>query len=330
MLALGDPEAVLAVRFGALGDGLLARPALFALRRRFPAAALQVLAPGGAAPFLCPPADRATASDGEAGAALFHGRAALWPGMPPGRAVVWRTEPDLALTTGLAALGVREVLWAPSLPPADHSIHVADLLQRGLAPWGVAPVDPDELPPPMLAGHARRWARAWLQEQVDGKAPLAVLLPGSGSPRKNWPGFGELASGLRAAGFAVVLVGGLADEEALAVARRGAGEGVAVVAGQPLERVAGLLAEAAVVVANDSGPAHLAAALGVPTLALFGPSDPRRWRPRGPRAQVVALGEPCADCHANAIPICRHGDRWRERSAEPVLAQVLAIGGVPG
>lgn len=330
MPAVGHPEAVLAVRFGALGDGLLARPALFALRRRFPAAPLQVVAPGGAAPFLCPPADRATASDGEAGAALFRGRAALGPGRRPGRAVVWRTEPDPALAAGLAALGVREVLWAPSLPPADHAIHVADHLQRSLAQWGVAPVDPDDLPPPVLAGHARRWARAWRREQVDARARLAVLLPGSGSPRKNWPGFGELASGLRAAGFAVVLVGGPADEEALAVARRGAGEGVAVVAGQPLERVAGLLAEAAVVVANDSGPAHLAAALGVPTLALFGPSDPRRWRPRGPRAEALALGEPCADCRADATPICRHGDRWRERSADLVLAQVLAIAEAPG
>jgi ADP-heptose:LPS heptosyltransferase len=157
-----------------------------------------------------------------------------------------------------------------------------------------------------------------------------VLLPGSGSPRKNWPGFGHLARRLVAAGCAVVLVGGPADGEALAAAREVAGGEVALVADEPLDRVAALLAEAAAVVANDSGPAHLAAALGVPTLALFGPSDPHRWRPRGPRAEFLVLGEPCADCRANAIPVCRHGDRWRERSAEPVAARALAIAEVRG
>ena len=57
-----------------------------------------------------------------------------------------------------------------------------------------------------------------------------------------------------------------------------------------LETLAGLAAEAVTVVANDSGPAHLAAAVGAPTVALFGPTRPEHFAPRGRQVRVVAAG----------------------------------------
>jgi heptosyltransferase-3 len=56
---------------------------------------------------------------------------------------------------------------------------------------------------------------------------------------------------------------------------------------RPLTEVAALLARCDLYVGNDSGPSHLAALTGAPTLALFGPTDPRRWRPLGPRVTVL-------------------------------------------
>jgi heptosyltransferase I len=63
------------------------------------------------------------------------------------------------------------------------------------------------------------------------------------------------------------------------------------------------------VIANDSGPIHMAAALGTPVLALFGPSDPARTGPYGPRHVVLRGGEPCEPCYKRecpreSLPVC--------------------------
>ena len=118
-----------------------------------------------------------------------------------------------------------------------------------------------------------------------------ILQPGSGGPRKNWPPscFHELAPLARdATGFAVVVVLGPAELER---ADRGADElhsvADAVFEAPRLPLLAGLLAGAAVYVGNDSGVSHLAAACGAPTVAVFGPTDPAVWAPRGPSVRVL-------------------------------------------
>ena len=74
--------------------------------------------------------------------------------------------------------------------------------------------------------------------------------------------------------------------EALAV-------GATVLSGSPLPDVAGVLAACRAYVGNDSGVTHLAAALGLPVVAIFGPSDPEKWAPRGDRVRI--LRDPCLD-----------------------------------
>ncbi len=100
----------------------------------------------------------------------------------------------------------------------------------------------------------------------------AVLHPFSGSPRKNWPlaRFEELARALAA-------------EMPVEWAAR-PGE----LRFQSLDDLGRWLAGARVYIGNDTGVTHLAAAAGVPTLALFGPTDPRVWAPRGARVRVIA------------------------------------------
>ncbi|HET8646880.1 MAG TPA: glycosyltransferase family 9 protein, partial [Vicinamibacteria bacterium] len=113
-----------------------------------------------------------------------------------------------------------------------------------------------------------------------------ALHPGSGSPAKNWPPgrYASLARA-RAGGRPWLLVEGPADAEA---ARSLAGEAGAVRAHGLDARVLGaLLARAGLVVGNDSGVTHLAAACGAPTLALFGPTDPLQWAPLGTRVEAL-------------------------------------------
>ena len=67
--------------------------------------------------------------------------------------------------------------------------------------------------------------------------------------------------------------------------------------GAPLPTIFGVLARASAFAGNDSGLMHAAAALGVPTLGVFGPGDFTRWRPVGPRAAAVSLELACSPCY---------------------------------
>jgi heptosyltransferase-2 len=155
----------------------------------------------------------------------------------------------------------------------------------------------------------RKSARLLLQrEGWDGRSPLIGVHPGaSGSRAKIWSGsrFGEAAAKLSAAmGARVVLLGG-PSESALAVEVEASLEGSALrLQGKTsLGELIGVLSELSLFLANDSGPMHLAAALGVPTIAIFGPTDPTETGPLGPRAKFVREPVDCSPCLYRDCPI---------------------------
>ena len=116
-----------------------------------------------------------------------------------------------------------------------------------------------------------------------------------------------------------MLVTGGPDERALAtsVAARMTTPAVALAGETPLGTLAALLGRARLVLGADSGPLHLAAALGTPTLRLYGPTDPRRFGPWGTPehhriARVALPCSPCGNlvappCGARALPPCMRG-----------------------
>ena len=142
-------------------------------------------------------------------------------------------------------------------------------------------------------------AGAWLAARGIGPAEAVVLQPGAGSAAKVWPGFAALAHRLRAAGIPVAALAGPADGPVVqALLEAGALEESSVVRHWPLSEIAALLSLARALVGNDSGPTHLAAAVGCPTVALFGPTDPALWAPLGAHVRAIAGpagGAPWAD-----------------------------------
>jgi ADP-heptose:LPS heptosyltransferase len=117
-----------------------------------------------------------------------------------------------------------------------------------------------------------------------------VLAPGAGSAAKRWPldRWGQLAQELQLprVRWAILLGPAEADlrEEARSLAEA---IGAEVLDTPELESLPARLARSRLFVGNDSGPTHLAAATGCPTLALFGPHSQPRWEPRGARVMVV-------------------------------------------
>jgi len=132
------------------------------------------------------------------------------------------------------------------------------------------------------------------------EGPLVGICPGAAyGPAKMWSPekFAGVARTMAAAGFSVAVFGSASEVE---LARRVAGEtrGVASLAGvTTVSELAGCLALCSVVIANDSGAAHLAAAAGTPVVAIFGSTDASWTRPLGPRTVVVTARDvPCAPC----------------------------------
>jgi heptosyltransferase-3 len=122
---------------------------------------------------------------------------------------------------------------------------------------------------------------------------LVLLHPGSGGLHKCWPlgNYAALADVLSAQGLRPIILAGPAELERWDEQMRGLGSRCTVIADPPLPALIGLAAMAAGYVGNDAGPTHLAAAVGAPTVALFGPTDPQVWRPLGPGVQVLRSAE---------------------------------------
>jgi heptosyltransferase-3 len=160
-------------------------------------------------------------------------------------------------------------VFAP-LPPVT-GVHAADwlLLQLGL--------------PVAQAGDS-------LFRSARGAAPRAILLhPGAGGEHKRWPRarFLELAGELARTGHEVAVAFGPVELERDDPRAWPWPRGTAFAASGDAVTLAQQLAASRACIANDSGPAHLAAALGVPTVAVFGPTDPTVWAPRGGHVRVV-------------------------------------------
>jgi heptosyltransferase-1 len=143
----------------------------------------------------------------------------------------------------------------------------------------------------------------------------AVLLPGTNWETKRWPveKFAGLVGPLRERfGLECVLAGG-ADAAAMAKDMPGV---IDVTGKTSLKQLTALLERAELVVANDSGPMHIAAALGRPLVTPFGPTNPVRTGPFGRMESVVRLDLPCSPCYSRQ---CSHRSCLRWLGVEPVL-----------
>ncbi|OGQ84353.1 MAG: hypothetical protein A3F90_15710 [Deltaproteobacteria bacterium RIFCSPLOWO2_12_FULL_60_19] len=151
------------------------------------------------------------------------------------------------------------------------------------------------------------WAAEFAQGRGLGDRRILVLAPGSGAREKNWPVefFLEVSRWWRCeTGGQVLVVYGPAEEERLG--EPGRWDGAIQVRGLSLGKVAALLSRCDLYLGNDSGLTHLAGALGIETIALFGPTDAAQWAPRGRSVTVVSRNVPCSPCSSSAMKRCAH------------------------
>jgi ADP-heptose:LPS heptosyltransferase len=151
----------------------------------------------------------------------------------------------------------------------ERKVHTAEHLASAIFFLG-APVE--EIPRARLVAAAPAAAKSY-----------AVIHPVAAAPEKTWraEGFLAVAARLREWGLEPVFIGGREDDLTPFGAFR-------TVSGAPLGEIKSLVSGASLFVGNDSGPAHMAAAFGVPVVALFGPSDPAIWGPWRTASEVIS------------------------------------------
>jgi heptosyltransferase II len=139
-----------------------------------------------------------------------------------------------------------------------------------------------------------------------GALAVGLHLGAAFGSSKQWPAaaFAEVASRLRERGLRPILLGSPADAEMADAVSTCAGWAIpSLVARDRLELLPRLLTRLACLISSDTGVAHLAAAIGTPTVTLFGPTDPRLTAPRSRAATRVEGRAPCAPCFLPRCPI---------------------------
>ena len=276
----------LILRPGAIGDTLLAFPVLRALRAQYIHPHITFVGNASVLPLALAFEVAETVSDYEhmRWSELFSAHGIHSPALQDllqhiDSAICWLRDPEGMVEHNLLMAGVRHVIVAPGRP--RESMHLVDYLAQTIGlPKPVGIHTPFTLP----------------GSGVPRPAQTVAIHPGSGGANKCWPAHHfaaiiEWLWNLTAQGYPVLLLSGPADQESINdVLRRLAPREPAMLErmiNEPLLAVASQLQQCRCYLGNDSGITHLAALLGIPTIALFGPSDPATWRPVGPEVVVI-------------------------------------------
>ncbi len=197
-------------------------------------------------------------------------------------------------------------LWTKErIPPRELARHMVLHYLEFARHLGAEPAEPRHLLPVDAAADA--WAESLVREL--GGEPVLVNL-GATKPANRWipERFGALASALARDGVPVCFTGAPGDRAVAAAARAAAGAArVRDLVGQTsLCQLVALTRRARLFVGCDTGPMHIAAAVGTPVVALFGPADPVRTGPWGEGHRIVRVPPPCAPCHRKTCNQPRH------------------------
>jgi heptosyltransferase II len=308
------PRTVIVVRSGALGDIVYTAPAVEALATAWPESRIVFVTKSRFAELVRhnPHVDEVLAR--EDGESLVHFRAR-----------VAKLEPDAALDLHgkiasrlICSLAERRVRffkrpWTQSLAVRlrlrPHRAHATIAARYHRA---VEELVGKELPPGKLrywvSDDARRaYADLAQSTGLDLTKPILGMAPGAAWETKRWPAdrFGALASRALDAGVQVALTGSDSEAPILERVRDAAPRAVNLAGKVPLSLLGAFVEKCSAFVANDSGPMHIARALCVPTLALFGSTDPGQFDFTGHAALSVPL--PCAPCSLYGLARCPQG-----------------------
>lgn len=292
-------RTILIVHPGALGDVLLAVPAIRSLSARFPQHETVLVASAAVSRLLwdCGLIDHWIPMEGQACLGLFSETLSLSKELQSwlnrcDRAVAWTEDKDGALALVLRSMGVARIHIQSPFSHGLRARHQSDRFLETLdeTAGDISSEGTVQLPSPLVErGKDYLEALGIARDQ-----PLVLVHPGSGSahkclePRR----IASLIERLQQAGMCPLVLEGPADRDAVSHALQLISKPPPVLRDLELTLLAGVLTQVRFYVGHDSGVTHLSALLGVRTIVLFGPTDHRRWAPHGSRVSILR-GVPC-------------------------------------
>ena len=333
-----EAQSVLVIHQGALGDFVLALPALETLRKVFPQAKSVMMGYPRILELVERRfyADDILSVDQKGMASFFAQEGSLDPALSQffkrfDLVVVFGRDGEGTIIRNLKRVCEGRVLHVRSFPAWDEKVHLTDHLLRQIAQYGFPASR--SIPKLYLKEEDRQWARDfWKNKGVtsEERSRVAILHPGSGSKKKVWPlnRFLDLAHRLQDdLGSKILIVLGPAEGPEVQKAFEGIGSNMPVVAKElTLLQLASVMEGCRFFAGNDSGISHLAAAVGLPTVAIFGPTDQRVWSPRGEKTFVVSREVPCSPCPQERLIQCKDFECLRGIETEEVLKGLKQIG----
>ena len=289
---------ILVIRGGAIGDFILTLPVLSALRQQFPQCPIEVIGyphiaglavRGGLADAVRSIESRPLAEFFGRGAKLDAGWAEYFGGF--GLIISYLYDPDELFRGNVQRCSKAQYIAGPHRPDERGRLHATEVFLQPLERLAIFGADPV----PRLD--------VWLTLGADRDGLLGAMAarralalhPGSGSERKNWPEreWESLIRRLVSGGdWHLLLVGGEAEGDRLRrLSRLAPVDRLTVAQNQPLPLLAEQLAGCRGFVGHDSGISHLAAAVGLPGVSIWGGSSEGIWRPRSERFRVVSSPE---------------------------------------
>jgi heptosyltransferase II len=330
-------QRILVVGPSWIGDTVLAQPLFRLLHSRHAGLALDVLAPRWTFPLLSrmPEVQRAIESPFGHGDLKLAERRRLGRELASGQydqAIVLPNTFKSALVPFFAGIRVRTGYigelrhWILNDARRLDPERLPQIAQR-YAALGLPRGEEFKTPLPALSLKVDDAARRAVLDRLglDRNHPAAALCPGAEfGPAKRWPSryFAELAQGLAAHGCQVWLIGSQADQAVGAEIEQAAGGVCRNLCGETsLTEAIDLLASTSLVVSNDSGLMHVAAALGRPLIAIYGSSSPAFTPPLSSRARILKLDLPCSPCFQRECPL-GHFNCMMQLTPDRVLAAV--------
>jgi heptosyltransferase-2 len=199
---------------------------------------------------------------------------------------------------GYASYG-REVFFNVEAPKIKADKHFVDLTSGILNPLGIAARD--KAPEIFLGDGEREWARTRLKKKGARGKPLVGIHPGGYYESQRWPpeNFADLIGQLQKDGrLDLIIFGGPGEEDLIRKICSMVTREVLTSLEDDIRRFAALLSRCSLFVCNNSGPLHIAAGLGIPTISMMGPTMRERWMPIGDIHKVLRIDDlPCIGCN---------------------------------
>lgn len=299
---------ILVIRGGAIGDFILTLPAIAALRKNFPDAFLEVLGYPHIAQLALAGGlvDRIESLGARALAGFFARNGELAEELVDyfsefDLIISYLYDPDKIFSTNVARCTQAQFITGPHRPNEHAIVHATQLYLKPLERLAIFDADPI----PRLRVNSNPPSPLFRNSTGNADERIVALHPGSGGEHKNWPEakWAELLQNLiNNTPFNFLLVGGEAEGErlqqlaaALPPAR------VRVAQSRPLPELAQMLQQCAAFIGHDSGISHLAAAVGLPGLILWGETTEEIWRPPSDKIIVLRHADGLADLPVDSV-----------------------------